>query len=125
MLLSENNKRGQRDRLEGIMKKAIIYVLGILLVVSLIACSESPVEKEGKSEKRYQVGGEEVVLKEKQLLDNKVSMLLPQDFVIMSEEVAKTKYPNENRTPIIYTNEATTINVALSHTTSIIREGKM
>lgn len=49
-----------------------------------------------------------------------LSIKIPNDFEIMDEEVAKIKYPSENRPPLIYTNEDASINVAFNLKIAII-----
>ena len=48
------------------------------------------------------------------LFDGKVKIDMPEDFKLMTEEVAKLKYPSEQRPQIIYTNKESTVNVAFS-----------
>lgn len=57
-------------------------------------------------------------LEKKSLLKDKVQLLIPSDFEIMSKKMMKLKYPNENRPTLIYTNETGGINVALNLTTN-------
>lgn len=51
----------------------------------------------------------------KSLLSDKVEILLPKDFEIMSEEMMKTKYPSERRPTLVYTNKEGSINIAFNH----------
>lgn len=51
----------------------------------------------------------------KSLLSDKIEILLPKGFEIMSEEMLKTKYPSEKRPTIVYTNKEGSINVAFNH----------
>lgn len=64
----------------------------------------------------FEVGKEKIKLEKVSVLSNKADMLIPKSFSIMSEEMAKTKYPSERRPTIIYTNENGSINIALNHT---------
>jgi len=64
-----------------------------------------------------------VELEKKSLLDDKVELLVPQDFEIMSEEMMKTKYPSERRPTLVYTNESGGINVALNLTQNPADQG--
>jgi hypothetical protein len=57
-----------------------------------------------------------IPLAEKQLLDGKVTMLIPKEFEVMSEEMLKVKYPSERRPTLVYTNEPGSVNIALNHT---------
>lgn len=61
-----------------------------------------------------QVGS--VLLKQATVLDDKLSLLIPDGFSEMDEELLRTKYPNARRPPLVYTNEAGTINIAINHT---------
>jgi len=56
------------------------------------------------------------VLERKSVLDGKVSLLLPSNFVPMSQDLLARKYPTADRPALVYTNPQTTINVAFSHT---------
>ena len=71
-----------------------------------------------KTKKVVTVGQKNIELELTNLLNNKVSILIPKSFNIMSEEMSKLKYPSENRPSLIYTNEDGSINVAFNHTTS-------
>jgi hypothetical protein len=52
----------------------------------------------------------------KSLLKGRVSLLIPRGFEPMSAELLVRKYPSANRPNLVYSNAATTINVALEHT---------
>ncbi len=54
----------------------------------------------------------------KSLLNDKVELKIPKRFDIMSEKMAKMKYPSERRPTIVYTNESGGINVGLNLTKS-------
>lgn len=53
-------------------------------------------------------------IEEKEILDGSLSMMLPSEFHIMDEDLAKAKYPDEDRPDYIYTNDDTTVNLTLS-----------
>lgn len=59
------------------------------------------------------------------MLDNKVEIYIPKDFNIMTEEMAKFKYPMEKRPQLIYTNETGTVNVAFKHLPTKITQDKL
>ncbi len=59
-----------------------------------------------------------IELEKRKILNDKVEILLPKEFEIMSEDMMKTKYPSERRPTLVYTNETGGINVAFNHTTS-------
>jgi hypothetical protein len=48
---------------------------------------------------------------EREIIDGKLYMIIPSDFELMLPELAKFKYPNENRPDIIFTNEEGSINI--------------
>jgi len=50
------------------------------------------------------------------ILDDKVEVLLPSEFEIMSEDMLTVKYPSGNRPTLVYTNESGTVNLAANHT---------
>lgn len=56
-----------------------------------------------------------IKLVERQVLDNKVSILLPENFRPMTEVEKERKYPSANRPPLVYTNEEQNINIAFNH----------
>ena len=61
----------------------------------------------------------------KALLGNRIELKIPKGFTIMSEEMAKIKYPPERRPTLIYTNEAGTISVALNLTTNMSTQAQL
>jgi len=48
-------------------------------------------------------------------LDEKIKMMVPEHFDEMSPEMARTKYPSEDRPEIILTDETTAVNLMISH----------
>lgn len=57
-----------------------------------------------------------IALETKSLLNDKIELKVPKEFVIMSEELMKLKYPSERRPTLVYSNESGEINVALNLT---------
>ncbi len=52
---------------------------------------------------------------EMRLFDNKVSIMIPNTFSLMSEEIKAVKYPNTKQAPdVVYTNDKSTVNVAFN-----------
>lgn len=84
--------------------KCFFSAMVMLLVIVLSGCSNSITTEEG--------------FKAVSFLSNKVELLIPDDFDVMSEDMMKTKYPSENRPQIVYTNESGSINVAFHYTES-------
>ena len=71
------------------------------------------------------ITAQEPALQNTQLLGGKVSLLLPADFAPMTEEVMRRKYPSSYRPGLVYTNAATTVNVALEHTVHKVQAGTL
>lgn len=115
----------------GFMKKLIFSCIALILVGFLLAlsgCSKtvSGVIKPSQEIKtEFEVGNETVKLTELSLLSSKVNILIPETFCVMSEDMAKTKYPNERRPTIIYTNESGSVNVAFSYTENKATESQI
>jgi hypothetical protein len=59
-----------------------------------------------------------IELVRKTILNEKVEILLPKDFEIMTEDMLNIKYPSSRRPTLVYTDETGGINVAFNHTTS-------
>ena len=66
------------------------------------------------------VGG--VLLQPKTMINGKLTLLIPQGFSIMDEEMLKLKYPSERRPTLVYTNELGSINIAINHTKDRIQQ---
>lgn len=64
-------------------------------------------------ETKFKVDNEMIELENVSILPQKVDIYIPKSFSIMSEEMAKIKYPSEERPTIIYTNESGSINIGL------------
>jgi hypothetical protein len=58
----------------------------------------------------------EIPLTERSILDGKASIAVPAAFSLMSDEMRKLKYPNENRPAVVYTDERGAVNVAVNLT---------
>jgi hypothetical protein len=61
----------------------------------------------------------------KDVLDGKVSMMLPPSFELMSEDMRRLKYLGDPRPPVVYTDPKGTVNVAINHSTIKIPETSM
>lgn len=61
----------------------------------------------------------------KLLFSGLLSIDIPRDFEIMSEEIAQVKYPTESRPTLIYTNEDTTVNVAFNLTDDLLSANEL
>ena len=70
----------------------------------------------------FTINKEEVEFEERNLLEDKIKILLPKEFQEMPKEIAALKYPSERRPTLILTNESTSINISFNHTESIIED---
>lgn len=57
-----------------------------------------------------------IELEKRKILGDRVEILIPKNFEIMSEEMMKAKYPSERRPTLVYTDGTGGINVAFNHT---------
>jgi len=57
-----------------------------------------------------------VDMEKRNILNDKVDILIPKVFQIMSEASMKIKYPSERRPALVYTDESGGINLAFNHT---------
>ncbi|MNP02398.1 hypothetical protein D3C76_942510 [compost metagenome] len=60
------------------------------------------------------VEGERMPFGRKELLDGKLSMILPKSFQVMNPQEVAIKYPSEHRPSLIYTNETGSINLTFN-----------
>ncbi len=70
------------------------------------------------------VDGKNIAFCEREVIKGKLWMWMPDEFGPLSKELARLKYPNENRPDIIYTNKETTVNVTFSHKREKLKEGE-
>ncbi len=66
------------------------------------------------------VGG--ILLQPRTVINEKLTLLIPQGFSIMDEEMLRLKYPSERRPTLVYTNESGSINIAINHTKDRIQQ---
>jgi hypothetical protein len=59
-------------------------------------------------------------LLERTLLGGRLSILVPNSFTQMSEEMLRVKYPSERRPTIVLTNPEGSVNVAVNHTSNAL-----
>lgn len=60
------------------------------------------------------IDGRDAVFHEREVIKKQLWMWMPDEFALMSQEMARLKYPNENRPEIIYTSEDSTVNITFS-----------
>ena len=68
----------------------------------------------GSIEDEICIRGKKICFRQDALFDNKMSVMLPDNFEDMSPEAAKSKYPMEQRPQVIKTSEDTKINFTFS-----------
>lgn len=71
-------------------------------------------ENEESSGQEETIDNEKISFTTRYILDKKLSILMPESFLIMDGSIAKIKYPYEDRPQEIYTNEETDINFTFS-----------
>ena len=62
------------------------------------------------------IRGSNIPFDEREIIENRLFMTVPTEFALLPQELAKTKYPNENRPDIIFSNEIGSINITFSLT---------
>jgi hypothetical protein len=63
----------------------------------------------------------EIKLTERALLDGAVTLLIPETFDLMSEELLRLKYPSERRPTVVFSNDRGSVNLATSLTDNPVR----
>ena len=81
---------------------------------------ESEAEEEVKPEERtiytgLKIMGKWVYFEERLLVEEKITMMVPEAFEEMSNEVARIKYPSEDRPNLILTDQTTAMNLMFNH----------
>ena len=106
------------------MKKILLSVF--IAVFLLSACSNNlnvkPTTSGITTSKVYDTVDGKVELEKRSILLDKVDILVPKDFNVMSEEKVKLKYPIGKGPTLVFTNEEATINVAFSTTPDLASE---
>lgn len=95
----------------------------IFIIFTIVGCSRPNSTQALKTE--FDLKDGKINLQEISVLSDKVEILIPKGFSIMSGEMAKIKYPSERRPTLIYTNESATINIAFNHTESKASNGEI
>lgn len=73
---------------------------------------------------RVLVDGKNIIFREREVIKGKLWIWMPDEFGPLSKDLARLKYPNENRPDVIYTNKETTVNVTFSHKREKLKEGE-
>lgn len=66
-----------------------------------------------------------IALKEQNVMSGLATISIPEQFIIMSDEMKQIKYPTGNAPKEVYTNEEGTINVALNENASPLKEEEL
>lgn len=106
------------------MKKKIILIALIITVV-LLLLGLLITNNHNKKNDNYEIKlNEEEIIKTKyyDFDDGKFSLKIPESFDLMEKEIIEIKYPNDRRPNIVYTNEDTSINIAISLTNTEITD---
>jgi hypothetical protein len=93
------------------MNKKLILLL-LPLFIFIVGCAKNEQEA---LKKEFKIGDEKIILEEKDISSN-IKTLIPENFNIMTEEIAKIKYPSEHRPTYIYTNDNASINITFNIT---------
>ena len=83
--------------------------------IYLMDIEDNPPHENNISDGYIIIGEEKIPFERKSILNDRISILMPEAFDIMPKEMAEIKYPSMNRADEIYTNEETTINLSVSH----------
>ncbi|HEY8935984.1 MAG TPA: hypothetical protein VIM65_12220 [Cyclobacteriaceae bacterium] len=59
-----------------------------------------------------------IELEKRKILGDKVEILIPKEFEVMSEDMMNLKYPSNRRPTLVYTDKTGGINIAFNHTAS-------
>ena len=70
----------------------------------------------------FVIDRKQVAFERKIIIENKLTMMLPKDFTEMTSEVAKMKYPSEERPNLILTDPSGTVNFWVSTTEEFLPE---
>lgn len=98
-----------------------IFTVFILLLSS---CSQEVKEDQTATKKAIEskIGSiENTDLKKINALKGKLTLSIPSDFNIMSNEMLLQKYPSGNRPTEVYTNKSGSVNIAVNHTANMIK----
>jgi len=68
---------------------------------------------------------QEIQFERVSLLDGKLSIIIPDGFNELDEDIKKMKYPMENRPDIIYSNQNASVNITVSQKSTYIPEDKL
>lgn len=107
---------------------ALILIIGFACVGCSSNDSNNSVDNKAPSSSdtsKEEGESENSLLEWETILSDKVEILIPKSFSIMSDEMAEFKYPMESRPTIIYTDEAASVNVAFNYTDTALSDDQI
>ena len=117
-------------------KKALIITISVIVIVAVAVAilvnivlgqATKKIQEEGKIYETLEIAldnGEKVET-EYYNFEDAFFVKVPKDFKQMDEETIKVKYPNPNPPTYVFTNEATTMNVAISITNDELKNNQI
>lgn len=70
------------------------------------------------------INGSDMAFHEREIIKRQLWMWLPDEFDLLSQDMARLKYPAEGRPDIIYTSQDMTVNISFSKKTAGMRPGE-
>lgn len=102
------------------MRKKITQIIFVVIVIALIISGTTLLinfDKDRREIFDIEISEDDVIKTKYYEFDNgNFSIKLPLDFEIMTDELISLKYPNDKKPGIVYTNDDTSINVAINLT---------
>ena len=116
-----------------------MWRLSIFIVVGLIGCGAEPeptppalsIPSASNNAPSSPNTAKEIIwingitLSPMSLLEDKISMLIPDDFTVMDPEVVASKYPDPNAPTVVYTNKFKSVNVAINDTNQALEPSEL
>lgn len=98
--------------------------LFLVFMFPLQSCGESSIQRDLAQQKAAQASFHSL-LDRRDLINNKVSVLVPRAFKELDVENLRRKYPNENRPDIVLSNSDGTINLTFAHKPNRLRPDQL
>ena len=95
-----------------------------VLMLPIQSCGESSIQRDLAQQKAAQMSFQSL-LDRRDLIKNKVSVLVPKAFNDLDLENLRRKYPNENRPDIVLSNSDGTINLTFAHKPNRLRPDQL
>jgi len=91
----------------------ILVIFSINFQLDSVAKNETAIDK-NKMIENYKLTQSKLVYRE--ILDETLKILVPDDFVLMDVEMLNLKYPKANRPTLVYTDDNGEVNIAFNYT---------